>query len=40
MFADGPRGSLKQLRNQLASDGCAESQVILAKQLLTEPCGE
>ncbi|KAF5304186.1 hypothetical protein FQR65_LT08080 [Abscondita terminalis] len=35
---DGPRGSLKRLRNQLASDGCAESQVVLAKQLLEEEC--
>lgn len=36
---DGPRGSLKRLRNQLANDGCAESQVVLAKQLLEEKCG-
>ncbi|XP_025834504.1 wolframin [Agrilus planipennis] len=35
---DGPRGSLKRLRSQLASDGCAESQVVLAKQLLEEQC--
>lgn len=31
---DGPRNSLKVLRNQLASEGCSESQVVLAKQLL------
>ncbi|CAH1155885.1 unnamed protein product [Phaedon cochleariae] len=30
--------SLKRLRNQLASDGCPESQVVLAKQLLHEDC--
>ncbi|XP_056637761.1 wolframin [Diorhabda sublineata] len=30
--------SLKRLRNQLASDGCPESQVVLAKQLLDEEC--
>ncbi|KAF5274009.1 hypothetical protein FQA39_LY01124 [Lamprigera yunnana] len=35
---DGPRGSLKRLRNQLANDGCPESQVVLAKQLLEEEC--
>ncbi|KAK4875312.1 hypothetical protein RN001_011734 [Aquatica leii] len=35
---DGPRGSLKRLRNQLANDGCPESQVVLAKQLLEEQC--
>ncbi|XP_050681273.1 wolframin isoform X1 [Leptidea sinapis] len=35
---DGPQGSLKRLRNQLAEDGCAESQVVLAKQLLEEKC--
>ncbi|XP_044730992.1 wolframin [Chrysoperla carnea] len=35
---DGPRGSLQRLRNQLAEDGCPESQVILAKQLLNEQC--
>ncbi|CAH0554396.1 unnamed protein product [Brassicogethes aeneus] len=34
----GPRSSLKRLRNQLASDGCPESQVVLAKQLLDEDC--
>lgn len=27
-------GSLKRLRNHLATEGCAESQVVLAKQLL------
>lgn len=37
---DGPRGSLQRLRNQLAEDGCPESQVILAKQLLNEQCGK
>ncbi|KAK9873200.1 hypothetical protein WA026_021433 [Henosepilachna vigintioctopunctata] len=31
---EGPRSSLKQLRNQLASEGCSESQFVLAKQLL------
>ncbi|KAL3270028.1 hypothetical protein HHI36_009084 [Cryptolaemus montrouzieri] len=31
---DGPRSSLKLLRNQLANEGCSESQVVLAKQLL------
>ncbi|XP_014366701.2 wolframin isoform X1 [Papilio machaon] len=35
---DGPQGSLRRLRNQLAEDGCAESQVVLAKQLLEEKC--
>ncbi|ERL86279.1 wolframin [Dendroctonus ponderosae] len=35
----GPqRGSLKRLRSQLASDGCPESQVVLARQLLDEEC--
>lgn len=38
-FSDGPRGSLKRLRNQLANDGCPASQVVLAKQLLEEQCG-
>ncbi|XP_049811147.1 wolframin [Schistocerca nitens] len=33
---DGPRGSLRKLRTQLAEDGCPESQVVLAKQLLEE----
>ena len=36
---DGPRGSLRRLRSQLAEDGCPESQVVLAKQLLEERCG-
>ncbi|XP_044754375.1 wolframin [Coccinella septempunctata] len=31
---DGSRNPLNVLRNQLASDGCSESQVVLAKQLL------
>ncbi|XP_058797914.1 wolframin [Phymastichus coffea] len=35
---DGPKGSLRRLRNQLAEDGCPESQVVLAKQLLEESC--
>ncbi|XP_043485136.1 wolframin [Leptopilina heterotoma] len=35
---DGPRGSLRRLRSQLAEDGCPESQVVLAKQLLEEQC--
>ncbi|KAK5644966.1 hypothetical protein RI129_006266 [Pyrocoelia pectoralis] len=35
---DGPYGSLKRLRNQLANDGCPESQMVLAKQLLQEDC--
>ncbi|XP_008546509.1 wolframin isoform X1 [Microplitis demolitor] len=35
---DGPRGSLRGLRSQLAEDGCAESQVVLAKKLLEEHC--
>lgn len=39
VFLDGPHGSLRRLRNQLAEDGCAESQVVLAKQLLEEKCG-
>lgn len=39
-ISDGHRGSLKRLRNQLANDGCPESQVVLAKQLLEERCGE
>ncbi|XP_015126304.1 wolframin [Diachasma alloeum] len=33
---DGPRGSLRGLRSQLAEDGCAESQVVLGKRLLEE----
>ncbi|XP_033220611.1 wolframin isoform X2 [Belonocnema kinseyi] len=37
-FYDGPRGSLRRLRSQLAEDGCPESQVVLAKQLLEEQC--
>lgn len=32
------KSSLKRLRSQLASDGCPESQVVLAKQLLDEEC--
>lgn len=39
-ISDGPQGSLRRLRNQLAEDGCAESQVVLAKQLLEEKCGQ
>ncbi|KAM0730713.1 Wolframin [Formica fusca] len=35
---DGPKGSLRRLRSRLAEDGCPESQVILAKQLLEERC--
>ncbi|CAD6202669.1 GSCOCG00009708001-RA-CDS [Cotesia congregata] len=35
---DGPRGSLRGLRSQLAEDGCADSQVVLAKKLLEERC--
>ncbi|KAJ8686766.1 hypothetical protein QAD02_022560 [Eretmocerus hayati] len=35
---DGPKGSLRRLRSQLAEDGCPESQVVLAKQLLDECC--
>ncbi|XP_017758079.1 PREDICTED: wolframin isoform X2 [Eufriesea mexicana] len=35
---DGPRGSLRRLRSQLAEDGCPESQVVLAKQLLEGRC--
>ncbi|XP_076631079.1 wolframin ER transmembrane glycoprotein wfs1 [Colletes latitarsis] len=35
---DGPSGSLRRLRSQLAEDGCPESQVVLAKQLLEERC--
>nr|CAI5828940.1 unnamed protein product [Callosobruchus analis] len=34
----GQKNSLKRLRNQMASDGCPESQVVLAKQLLEEEC--
>ncbi|XP_068899553.1 wolframin isoform X2 [Tenebrio molitor] len=37
---DGPRSSLKRLRSQMATDGCPESQVVLAKQLLDEQCVE
>ena len=40
LFTDGPRGSLRRLRSQLAEDGCPESQVVLAKQLLEEQCGK
>ncbi|XP_043265521.1 wolframin [Colletes gigas] len=35
---DGPGGFLRRLRSQLAEDGCPESQVVLAKQLLEERC--
>ncbi|XP_028135542.1 wolframin [Diabrotica virgifera virgifera] len=35
---DNSQYSLKRLRSQLASDGCPESQVVLAKQLLDEEC--
>ncbi|EZA52583.1 Wolframin [Ooceraea biroi] len=35
---NGPKGSLRRLRSRLAEDGCPESQVILAKQLLEERC--
>ncbi|XP_011496905.1 PREDICTED: wolframin [Ceratosolen solmsi marchali] len=35
---DGPKGSLKRLRSQLAEDGCPDSQVVLAKRLLEECC--
>ncbi|XP_020284391.1 wolframin isoform X2 [Pseudomyrmex gracilis] len=38
MEIDGPKGSLRRLRSRLAEDGCPESQVILAKQLLEERC--
>lgn len=40
LFLGGPKSSLKRLRSQLASDGCPESQVVLAKQLLEEECGK
>lgn len=40
IMLDGPRGSLRRLRSQLAEDGCPESQVILAKHLLEEKCGK
>lgn len=39
LFSGGPKSSLKLLRNQLASDGCPESQVVLAKQLFEQECG-
>lgn len=39
MSLGGPKSSLKLLRNQLASDGCPESQVVLAKQLFEQECG-
>ncbi|CAG0885754.1 unnamed protein product [Darwinula stevensoni] len=32
----GPKSSLRRLRSRLAEDGCPESQVILAKQILQE----
>ncbi|XP_022905359.1 wolframin [Onthophagus taurus] len=35
---DGARCSLKRLRSELANDGCPESQVVLAKQLLEDRC--
>ncbi|XP_012281562.1 wolframin [Orussus abietinus] len=35
---DSPRISLRGLRSQLAEDGCPESQVVLAKELLEEKC--
>ncbi|XP_037071637.1 wolframin-like [Pollicipes pollicipes] len=34
---DGPQGSLRRLRSNLAEDGCEESQLVLAKQLLDAP---
>ncbi|XP_011138698.1 wolframin isoform X2 [Harpegnathos saltator] len=37
---DGPKSSLRRLRSQLAEDGCPESQVVLAKQLLEERCDD
>ncbi|KAF7382696.1 hypothetical protein HZH66_013098 [Vespula vulgaris] len=38
LHGDGTRGSLRRLRSQMAEDGCPESQVVLAKQLLEERC--
>ncbi|KAL2737965.1 wolframin isoform X2 [Vespula squamosa] len=38
LHGDGTRGSLRRLRSQMAEDGCPESQVVLAKQLLDERC--
>lgn len=32
-------GSRRNIRSQLAEDGCPESQVVLAKQLLDEKTG-
>lgn len=37
---DGPHGSLQRLRLRMAEEGCGHSQVALAKQFLTENCGE
>ena len=34
---EGPQSSLRRLRSNLAEDGCEESQVVLAKQLLDAP---
>lgn len=39
IITDGSRSSLRRLRSQLAEDGCPESQVVLAKELLEERCG-
>lgn len=36
---DGQRSSLNPLIRQIAREGCPESQVVLAKQLLEEKCG-
>lgn len=37
---DGPHGSLQRLRLRMAEEGCGHSQVALAKQFLSENCGE
>lgn len=37
---DGPSSTVKQLRSQMASEGCPESQVVLAKQLLEDQSGK
>ncbi|XP_043246684.1 wolframin-like [Amphibalanus amphitrite] len=34
---EGPQSSLRRLRSNLAEDGCVESQVVMAKQLLDAP---
>jgi hypothetical protein len=38
-FRSLPDGPIRRLGSQLAEDGCPDSQVVLAKQLLEDKCG-